>query len=156
MCSSPIRQWLFSSTDYKLQSHTWYPAQWDSTTGFLQSLRSGDLTDSWGFIHSFQRPGFNTTKSQCPASRRLQQPRAAVGFAVSSSPVLSAQVTQDSGWPFLPPKLLGREHQVMALPQLLWFVASSISVICPLQPLLWQEASPEFAITGNFLWGSTQ
>lgn len=81
---------------------------------------------------------------------------AAVGFPVSTSPVLSAQITQDSGWLFLPPTSLGRKRQVTALPQLLWFVASSVSVICPLQPLLWQEASPEFSITGNFLWGSTQ
>lgn len=111
------------------------------TTGFLQSPRSGDLTDPWGFIHRFQTPGFNTTKLQCPASWRLQQPRAAVGFAVSSSPVLSAQITQDSGRPFLPPKIPRQKAPGDG--------ASSAAVVCGLQCLRYlpPAASP---LTGSF------
>lgn len=81
------------------------------------------------------------TKLQCPASWRLQQPRAAVGFAVSSSPVLSAQITQDSGWPFLPPKIPRQKAPGDG--------ASSAAVVCGLQCLRYlpPAASP---LTGSF------
>lgn len=129
------------------------------TRDFLQSPVSADLTDPWGSPHDKNSSTASRDLGSTPPSYSAQlsegfssQPTAAVGFPVSSSPVLSAQITQDSGWLFLPQPPSPGDG------------ASSAAAVCglqrlpylPLQPLLWQEASPEFSITGNFLWGSTQ
>lgn len=117
------------------------------TTGFLQSLRSADLTDPWGASRDKSSSVASRDLGSTPPSYsaqpqwRLQQSTAAVGFPVSSSPVLSAQITQDSGWLFLLPNLPRQKAPGDG--------ASSAAVVCGLQCLRYlpPAASP---LTGSF------
>lgn len=77
------------------------------------------LPETWAQHHQVTVPRLSEGFSS--------QPTAAVGFPVSSFPVLSAQITQDSGWLFLPqPPSPGDGASSAAA-----VCGSSASLICP-------------------------